>query len=61
MVEWLPFAAMQNMPLRIYCGNIMGADAAVGIALQLFWLAALLLAGKLLMRRALRRVVIQGG
>jgi ABC-2 type transport system permease protein len=31
VVEWLPFAAMQNMPLRIYSGNIMGSDALKGI------------------------------
>lgn len=60
-VSWLPFAAMQNMPLRIYCGHITGAQAALGIALQVFWTAALLLLGKLFMRRALKKVVIQGG
>ncbi|MDR1061580.1 MAG: ABC transporter permease [Clostridiales bacterium] len=59
--ELLPFAAMQNMPLRIYSGNIAGAGAWEGIALQIFWLAALLLAGRLLMGRALKRVVAQGG
>jgi ABC-2 type transport system permease protein len=61
VVELLPFAAMQNMPLRIYSGNIAGAGAAAGIALQVFWLAALVLAGRLLMGRALKRVVAQGG
>ncbi|HHW47919.1 MAG TPA: ABC transporter permease, partial [Clostridiaceae bacterium] len=39
----LPFAAMQNMPLRIYSGNIAGTDALAGIALQVFWLVVLLL------------------
>ena len=61
VVELLPFASMQNMPLRIYSGDIAGADAVRGVALQLFWFAALLLAGKLLMRKSLKRVVAQGG
>jgi len=61
IAELLPFAAMQNMPLRIYSGDIAGLDALRGIALQLFWLAALLLSGKLLMRHSLKRVVAQGG
>jgi len=61
IAEWLPFAAMQNMPLRIYCGDLTGAEAVRGLWLQLFWLAALLLAGKLAMGRALKRIVSQGG
>jgi len=61
IVELLPFAAMQNMPLRIYSGDIAGMDAVRGVLLQLFWFAALLLAGKLLMRHSLKRVVAQGG
>lgn len=61
VAELLPFAAMQNMPLRIYSGNINGTDAFRGLALQLFWLATLVLLGRLLMKRALRRVIVQGG
>ncbi|MDR1001428.1 MAG: ABC-2 family transporter protein [Clostridiales bacterium] len=61
IAEWLPFASMQNAPLRIYSGNIAGMDAVGCIALQFFWLAILLVLGKALMRRSLRRVVTQGG
>jgi len=61
IVELLPFAAMQNMPLRIYSGNIAGFDALKGIALQVFWFAALLLTGRFAMGRALKRVIVQGG
>jgi ABC-type uncharacterized transport system permease subunit len=32
-----------------------------GIILQLFWLFALLITGRLAMNRALKRVVVQGG
>ena len=61
IVELTPFAAMQNMPLRIYSGDIAGLDAIKGVALQLFWFIALLLFGKLLMRNSLKRLVAQGG
>ncbi|MEZ7872295.1 MAG: ABC-2 family transporter protein, partial [Eubacteriales bacterium] len=61
IAELLPFAAMQNMPLRLYSGHIAGAEAAQGIALQVFWAAALILLGRALMKRALKRVTVQGG
>lgn len=61
VAELLPFAAIQNTPLRIYSGNMAGAEALRGVALQIFWLAALLLAGRLCMDRALKKVVVQGG
>jgi ABC-2 type transport system permease protein len=61
VAELLPFAAMQNMPLRIYSGNIAGADALRGVAFQAAWLAALLVAGRFAMSRALKKVVAQGG
>ena len=61
IVELLPFASMQNAPLRIYSGSLAGAEAYRCVALQLFWLAALALAGRAAIRRALARVVIQGG
>jgi len=61
IAELLPFAAMQNMPLRIYSGDIAGMDAVRGIGLQIFWVAVMLIFGKLLMKRSLKRVVTQGG
>jgi len=61
IAELLPFAAMQNMPLRIYSGNIAGANALASVGLQIFWLLILLLLGKFAMSRALKKVVVQGG
>ena len=61
IAELLPFAAMQNMPLRIYSGDIAGMAAIRGIGLQLFWVVTLLVIGKLLMKRSLKRVIAQGG
>jgi ABC-2 type transport system permease protein len=61
IAELLPFAAMQNMPLRIYSGNIAGADAVSGIIFQAVWLAVLSGSGKIWMKNTLRKVVVQGG
>lgn len=61
IVEWTPFAAMQNLPFRIYSGNINGSDMISGILLQGFWLVVLVITGKRWMTRALKRVVAQGG
>ena len=61
IVELLPFAAMQNMPLRIYSGDIAGYAALRGIGLQIFWIAVLTLAGRRIMKNALKKVVVQGG
>jgi ABC-2 type transport system permease protein len=61
IAEMLPFAAMQNMPLRIYSGNITGINAFRGIGLQVFWLIALILIGRYMINDALRKVVVQGG
>jgi len=60
-VRLSPFAYMQDVPLRIYSGSIAGTDIAWSMAGQAMWLCILLLAGRLLMARALRRVVVQGG
>lgn len=57
----LPFASMQNTPFQIYNGFISGSPLLFSILLQVLWLAALLLLGKLLMKRALKKVVVQGG
>lgn len=61
ILELSPFGSMQNLPLRIYCGNITGAQMWQAMALQLFWTVVLILIGRAWMRRALRRVVAQGG
>lgn len=61
IVQLLPFAALQNLPLRLYSGHIWGQAAWQGLMLQCFWLVALSALGHVLMHRALRRVVVQGG
>jgi ABC-2 type transport system permease protein len=61
VLELLPFASMQNVPLRIYCGNLTGREMLIAIILQLFWLIILITLGKALCKLAERRIVVQGG
>ncbi len=61
VVELLPFASMQNVPLRIYSGDIEGIEIVTRIALQLFWLLTCYLMGNYIMHKTLRHVVVQGG
>lgn len=57
----LPFASVQNTPFLIYVGYTGGAQAGIAIALQVAWLIVLFAAGRLLVRRAMKKVVVQGG
>ena len=59
--ELLPFAAMQNVPLRVYSGSMSANEMTRAIALQVFWLAGLVIIGKALCAFALKRMTLQGG
>lgn len=61
VLELLPFAAMQNVPLRIYGGAMTDAQIARAIALQVFWLMVLTVLGRGMCRFAERKVTLQGG
>lgn len=61
VMECLPFAAMQNVPLRIYSGSMTDSEMLRAVGLQVFWLIAMILSGRLLFARAERRAVVQGG
>ncbi len=59
--EYLPFRLVGDLPFRIYSGNIAGAYAIKCIILQIIWVILLAIIGKLIMKKALKRVCIQGG
>ena len=60
-VNLLPFASMQNAPYLIYTGYLQGTAIGQTLAIQALWLLGLVSLGHLLMDRALKRVVVQGG
>lgn len=59
--ELSPFGAMQNVPLRIFGGDIAGAEIARAMGLQVFWATVLMASGVLLTRAGLHRVCAAGG
>ena len=61
VMELLPFAAMQNVALRIYSGSMSRIEMEKAIILQIFWLVVITLAGKGLCRVAEKRITVQGG
>jgi len=68
MPEWLqkmayvlPFRLAADLPFRIYSGNIHANEAVTSIIIQILWLSVLVLTGRLWLRKALKRVVVQGG
>lgn len=61
IMELLPFAAMQNVSLRIYSGSMSDFEMRKSILLQIFWLIMLITIGKSLCRLAEKRITVQGG
>ena len=56
-LRWLPFAGMVQLPIEI----VLGRGVVGPLALQGFWVVALLVVGRVVLRRAERRLVVQGG
>ena len=61
VLNYLPFRFIVDLPFRIYIGSIATKPAIIFIAISLAWLVALILIGKWLMNKALKKTVIQGG
>ncbi len=59
--EILPFSAITNVPLRIYIGNITGAEILYHLGIHLFWLLVLSLISRRSLKKATQKVVVQGG
>jgi ABC-2 type transport system permease protein len=56
-----PFPAMVQTPINLVTGLSVGVTAARQVAEQIAWTAALLLLGRLVLARATRKLVVQGG
>jgi ABC-2 type transport system permease protein len=61
VAAWLPFQAQAFVPLSIFLGRTEGPALLSALGLQLLWVAALFGAVTLVWRRAIGRVVVQGG
>ena len=61
MLNWQPFRGLADVPYRIYSGNIPTAEIAPELVFTLGWTVVLVLLGRLILRRGVRRMVVQGG
>jgi ABC-2 type transport system permease protein len=57
----LPVASMLQLPVGVWLGQNDGVELLGVFALQAAWAVALVVAGRRVMGRAVRRVVVQGG
>lgn len=57
----LPFAAMIQLPVEVFLEKHQGVDLAGVYAHQLVWAGVLVAAGRVVLGRAERRIVVQGG
>ena len=61
-VMWYqPFASMMDVPLRFFVGSEPLSALPGVLGMQIFWAAALILIGRMWLRRNLSRLTIQGG
>jgi len=61
VLNYLPFRFVSDLPFRIYIGNIGCLEAVIFIGIALAWLVAIVIIGKLLLKSALKKTIIQGG
>jgi len=61
VIAVLPMRGLADTPIRIYTGHLAGVDAIVALALQYAWLLVLVVIGRALLARGVRKLVVQGG
>lgn len=61
VLNYLPFRFIMDLPARVYIGNISATEALPLLAIAIVWLIVLVAVGKLLISRASKNAVIQGG
>lgn len=61
VINILPFRGLLDTPCRLYVGQIAPSHAFPVIAQQLVWTVALILVGRLMLARGVRKLEVQGG
>lgn len=61
-IKFTPFYYMPNISFNIYSGYISDMkQILIGIIMQMFWIIILTIIGKIVIKKRLKKVVIQGG
>jgi ABC-2 type transport system permease protein len=61
VIDFLPFRGLADVPFRVYIGHIRPEQVLPALAHQLAWTVCLVLLGRWVLSRGLRRLVVQGG
>lgn len=61
LLNFLPFSGLLDQPLRLFTGNLPPEALLSVLIHQGFWIAILVWLGRLLVRRGVNKLVIQGG
>ena len=61
IINVLPFRGLLDTPYRLYLGHIPTGDLLFHLGHQLAWTVALVLIGRWVLSKGLRRLVVQGG
>lgn len=56
-----PFAGYLDIPLRLYIGTLLPKDVFFAIGIQLMWIIIFIIAGRILMSKRLKSIIVQGG
>ena len=57
----LPFRYICDLPFRLYSGNISVSDGLFQMLIQVIWFIILVLIGNVILKKILKKVVVQGG
>lgn len=57
----LPFSYVSDFPFRIYTNQVTGYSILNGFIIQIIWIILLFIIGILILNKALKRAVVQGG
>lgn len=61
IASFTPFRFVEDLPFRLYSGHIDFMTGVKEIGIELIWLAIFFIIGKLILKKALTKVSIQGG
>lgn len=61
IIAFLPFRGLGDVPFRAYIGHIPAEQILSAFMHQAIWIIALVVYGRLLLARGLKRLVVQGG
>lgn len=61
VTSWLPFSSIAYLPLRFYLGKVDSNEVFTLILQQCVWIILLVLMGRFFWKRAVSKLVIQGG